>query len=231
MALSRDRLASGVTTVPGMSEGQLDGVAVGRAITEAVRPHLRRVGFTKFTPRKSWRFGDETIDLVNFRSFSSYIAGGVGCTTYSFSVTTGVYYRCLDREMQKPDDYHLTFRIELGKSVRQPWFRPFGGDRVTDRPDVWYVLPDGSNLAECIEDAADQLIVGALPMIDRLDEPEAAYRALLTETSRNPDFGSPGLAMPGAPDSPRWRDVTLAIGHLVVPDPRVDMRSAPVLRE
>lgn len=217
-----------------MGVGEFDGATVGKAITRIVRPQLKRAGFTKFTARKAWRFSDETVDLVDFRSFSSYIAGGVGCTTYSFSVTTGVCYRCLNPglekpHLEKPQDYHLTFRIELGKSLRQPWFRPYGADGTTDRPDVWYVLPDGSNLTECIDDASDQLLGSALPIVDRLRDPVQAYRALLTETSRNPDFGRTGLAMPGAPDSPRWRDTTLAIGHLVVDDPRIDIRSAPVL--
>jgi len=39
--------------------------------------------------------------------------------------------------------------------------------------------------------------------------PELGYQALLTERSRNPDFGLPGIEMPGAPDSTtmaRYRD-------------------------
>lgn len=68
----------------------MNGAVVGRAVNEVVRPRLRDAGFTKFAARKAWRFDEHTVELVTCRSFSSYIAGGVGCTTYSFAMTTGV---------------------------------------------------------------------------------------------------------------------------------------------
>jgi hypothetical protein len=207
----------------------VDGRAVDGAVREVVRPCLKNAGFTKFTGRKAWRFQPATIELVTFRSFSSYLAAGVGCTTYSFAVTAGVWYRCLDVDLVKPEDYHLTFAFEQGKTLRQPWFTHEGSANSWDRPDVWYLLPDGSNLDESVHDAAAVLIASGLPLLDRFAVPELAYRALLTETSQNPDFGMPGIAMPGAPGSPRWRDTVLAIGHLVVDDPREDLRTAPVL--
>jgi len=80
---------------------------------------------------------------------------------------------------------------------------------------VWYVLPDGSNLVECVNDARHAISTAGLPLIDRFTQAPNAYHALLTETSRNTEFGGAGVTMPGAPDSPRWRDTTLAIGHLV----------------
>ena len=207
----------------------MDGRAVDTAVREIVRPFLKNAGFTKFTGRKAWRFQPTTIELVTLRSFTSHIAAGVGCTTFSFAVATGVWYRCLDGDLVKPEDYDLTFSFVLGKTLRQPWFSSEGSAKSWDRPDVWYLLPDGSNLVESVRDAAGVLVASGLPLVDRFAEPELAYRALLTQTSRNPDFGVPGIAMPGAPDSPRWRDTGLAIGHLVVDDPRADLRTAPVL--
>ena len=207
----------------------VDGRAVDTAVREIVRPSLKDAGFTKFTGRKAWRFQPATIELVTFRSFTSYVAAGVGCTTFSFAVTAGVWYRCLDVDLVKPEDYDLTFAFEQGKTLRQPWFSYEGAANSWDRPDVWYLLPDGSNLDESVDDAAAVLVASGLPLLDRFAVPELAYRALLTQTSRNPDVGVPGIAMPGAPGSPRWRDTGLAIGHLVVDDPRADLRTAPVL--
>jgi hypothetical protein len=207
----------------------VDGRAVDGAVREIVRPCLKDAGFTKFTGRKAWRFQLATIELVTFRSFTSYIAAGVGCTTFSFAVTAGVWYRCLDMDLVKPEDYDLTFAFEQGKTLRQPWLSYEGSANSWDRPDVWYLVPDGSNLDESVHDAAAVLIASGLPLLDRFAVLELAYRALLTETSRNPDFGLPGIAMPGAPGSPRWRATGLAIGHLVVDDPRADLRTAPVL--
>lgn len=208
----------------------MDGREVGKAVRDLVRPALRSAGFTKFTGRKAWRFNDQTIDMIAFRSFSSYIAAGVGCTTYSFALTSGVFYRCLDVDLNRPDIYHLTFTFEGSKTLRQPWFHHEGSGRTWDRPDVWYVLPDGTNLQDNVQDAQRIIQANVLPLIERFTTPDLAYQALLNETSRSPDFGSPGITMPGTPDSPRWRDTVIAIGHANgILNPRQDMWTAPVL--
>jgi hypothetical protein len=203
---------------------------VDKAVRELVRPALKDVGFHRFAGRSAWRQHDQTVDLVVCRSFNSYVALGVGCTTFSFAVSAGVFYQCTAAaDNPRPKDYELTFRFELGKSLRQPYFHPYGGDETSDRPDVWYVLPDGSNLVECVNDARQAITTEGLPLIDRFTQAPHAYHALLTETSRNVEFAGVGIMMPGGPDSSVWRDTTLAIGHLVTDDPRRDMQNAPVL--
>ena len=83
----------------------MDGRVVDRAVREIVRPCLKNAGFTMFTGRKAWRFQPATIELVTFRSFTSYVAAGVGCTTFSFAVTAGVWYRC--EAALGPDHLHV----------------------------------------------------------------------------------------------------------------------------
>ncbi|MEQ7129214.1 hypothetical protein ABN034_32440 [Actinopolymorpha sp. B11F2] len=167
---------------------------------------------------------------MTFRSFTSYTAHGVGCTTYSFTGEVGVFYLCFDPDKERPKDYELTFTATLGKTLRQPVFHPYGSPTTTDRPDVWYVMEDGRNLEDCARDAATCLMSQGLPFIDRFRDPGTAFDALLNETSTRPEFGTSGVHMPGNPDSPRWREVGVAIGHLTLDDPRTPMRTAPVLR-
>ena len=200
-----------------------------RALQLVVRPLLQEAGFSQFTERNAWRVSRHTIDHVTFRSFSSYIAKGVGCTTPSFSVEVGVFYRCLDPERQRPVDYRLTFRSMLGKCLRQPSFHPFGREEATDRPDIWYVATDGSNLDEVVDDARWALVRDGLPLLDHYRDPERAFASLLRERPRDVDFGVPGLTMPGLPDSPRWWETGIEIGRLIMDDPRPVMRCAPVL--
>ena len=138
-------------------------------------------------------------------------------------------YHAVGPDHPKPKDHELTFCFELGKSLPQPWFRPPGADLAGDRPDVWYVLEDGSNLDACVADAAVAIAEHGLPLLERFSDPRRAFDALLTERSRNPGFGAAGVTMPGQPGSPRWREVSLAVGHLVTPDLRAAMRSASVL--
>jgi hypothetical protein len=74
----------------------------------------------------------------------------------------------------RPQGYQCAHRRELEKSLEQPWFEPFAADTGRwlrslrrhreglekvmrhdrhDREDIWFVLPDGSNLDDCLEDA------------------------------------------------------------------------------
>ncbi len=48
-----------------------------------------------------------------------------------------------------------------------------------DRPDVWYVLPDGSNLAEVVFAARDRIITDGLPWLDRLSDLREALQAFI----------------------------------------------------
>jgi hypothetical protein len=141
-----------------------------------------------------------------------------------------VFYRCLDPAKQRPRDDELTFSATLGKTLRQPNFHPYGTSEPSDRPDVWFVAADGRNLKYCISDAVACLESHGLPFIDRFKDPCRAFEALLNETSTRPTFGAPAVQMPGNPDSPQWRDVGVAVGHLILDDPRTPMRDAPVLR-
>lgn len=210
----------------------MNGKAVDQAVRDVVRPTLREAGFDAFSGRRAWRHHDQTVDLVVFRSFNAYIADGVGCTTFSFAVSAGVFYTCTtDEGIPRPNDYELTFRFELVKSLQQPCFHPYGRKGSHDRPDVWYVLPDGSNLMECVVDALDTIKTPGLTLIDRFTTPTDAFQALLTETSINASFGHAGITMPGAPGSPRWRETTLAIGHLVTTQAESEIQKAPVLTD
>ena len=88
-------------------------------------------------------------------------------------------------------DTHLKFGIE--KTLHQPWFEPFsrppsaaaphafgihreGLKKVLrrdrhDRPDIWYVRPDGSNLDEVMGDLVTVVISQAVPLLDRMHDP------------------------------------------------------------
>ncbi|MDQ2873637.1 MAG: hypothetical protein M3Y33_01955 [Actinomycetota bacterium] len=209
----------------------MDGRQVGAAIRQQVRPVLKAAGFGEFTDRKAWRQSDHTIDHVAFRSFNSYIAAGVGCTSFSFSVEAGVCFRCLDPGLRRPQAQHLTFRSVLGKNLRQPVFHPYGRQEATDRPDVWYVAPDGQNLDDVVDDAVVSLRQLGLPFIERYGDPLRAFSSLLSERAKDADFGAASVMMPGNPGSPRWHQTALAIGHLILADPRPRINAAPTLQD
>jgi hypothetical protein len=90
----------------------------------------------------------------------------------------------------RPQDYECEpHRRQLHKTLSQPWFRPFTSDvshwpesmklhreglkRVLrtdthDRPEIWFVLADGSNLDACIADALAAIREHGLPWLESL---------------------------------------------------------------
>jgi hypothetical protein len=181
------------------SAASVDGKAVGRAINDSIRPLLKDSGFTIHTGRKAWRPTEYTVDHVTFRSFNSYTAGALGCTTYSFTVEAGTFYRCFDPVLERPQDYHCTFRAILGKTIQQPFFATEWGP-AQDRPDVYYVLPDGSNLEAVVADARGVVVQQGLTFLDRYNYPGRAFNALLSERMTDGDFGQPQVMLPGNPN-------------------------------
>jgi hypothetical protein len=84
----------------------------------------------------------------------------------------------------RPEEYECQHRLELEKSLEQPWFKPFSSDTRRwlpslrrhrqgleqvfrrdqhDRSDIWFVRPDGSNLDGCLDDALRAIRVEGLP--------------------------------------------------------------------
>jgi hypothetical protein len=161
----------------------VDARDVTRAIRRDVWPVLGAAGFDSFTGRSAWRYVEATVDVVNFQSFNASIADAVGCTPFSFSLNLGVWAPGDDPPQLKrdpkgrvrPQEWQCGRRTHLDKSIVQPWFEPFSrGDTARwprglrlhreglkrvlrrdrhDRPDTWFVLPDGTNLAEVVDDA------------------------------------------------------------------------------
>jgi hypothetical protein len=134
--------------------------------------------------------------------------------------------RCLDPGLTRPQDYHLTFRAWLGKDLRQPLFHPDGEPKPQTAPDVWYVIPGGQNLDAVVDDAAAALRGQGLPFIEHYADPVRAFESLLSDRGKATAFGAPGIMMPGNPHSPMWHQAALAIGHLVLDDPRLRILAA-----
>jgi hypothetical protein len=106
-------------------------------------------------------------------------------------------------------DTRLQFRVE--KTIHQPWFEPFANPPVPvtpepllvhrealrqvlrrdrhDRPDIWYVLPDGSNLEEVMSDLTTAVLTQAIPLLDRMHDPCELLR--LIEAARFVRVDSP----------------------------------------
>jgi hypothetical protein len=174
------------------TSGAIDSREVNRALRESVWPALKPLGFSRRSERTAWRDHPTSIQVVNFQSFNSYLAQRLASTTFSFSVNLGVFYPAIAamssmaafiKDRTRPVEQHCHARFHLGKGLPQPDGqvprRP-SDPRVTrlagDRPDVWFVLPDGSNLEAAVVDARDQILSVGIPWLERLSDLSEARR-------------------------------------------------------
>jgi len=159
----------------------MDSRIVNREIKREVWPLLREQGFKEFSSKTAWRYAPEQIHVVQFSSCNSYIAEGVGCTTFSFGVALGAYIRVVPRTYQivagkdptvRPQNYHCHFRHFLKKRIEQA---------ALPRKDVWYVEPDGCNVLDVLADAREVLKSEGLPWFDQFNSLERVMDQLIEE--------------------------------------------------
>lgn len=211
---------------------------VNGEIRRVVHPELRRLGFVDFTERKAWRRHQHGIvAVVDFTAVGGYAAPLVGCTAFSFGVILGVRHPACESglgstpgRMARPDPSACTFQVTLGKRLRQPRaFHPLGRVTPSGRSDCWAVQAEPESVEVAVRDALGTLLTTGLPLLDQLVSPEGAWQALLTWKPSSPRHGTPGLMPPGAPGSPRWREVVHAQASQLGQDPEQALQHAPAL--
>jgi hypothetical protein len=157
----------------------MDSNVVNRYIKELIRPELKAQGFSKFTTRNSWRYRGNVVDVINFQSFNSYNAEVMGITTFSFGINLGSFHLDIPTQhgniklksnLPCPEEFQCSFRGGLNRTIEQ---------RESERTDIWFVKPDGSNIEECIIDARNQILEHGLKWFTNLDTKEA-LRDILT---------------------------------------------------
>ncbi len=116
-------------------------------------PVLRAQGFSKFNGKSAYRYRGPIIDVVNFQSFSSHLAEGLGCTTFSFALNLGVYLDSSieDRLVRQdkrgrllPYEYECPFRAHLEKRTPVDGFQ---------RANIFYVDASGRTVAACLQES------------------------------------------------------------------------------
>jgi hypothetical protein len=153
----------------------VNSYVVNKAIRRLIWPLLREAGFTQFTARYAWRYATGKIDVVNFQSFNSYLADGLRCTTFSFSVNLGCSFDAIPKRATveringylRPREWECHFRLRLQKTISQPELQ---------RTDIWYVDPSEQNLEIVIEDAKRAIMEIGLPWFDRFRATQEVLR-------------------------------------------------------
>jgi hypothetical protein len=166
-----------------MTAGSIDSRFVDTHLRRVLWPELKAIGFRR-SGRTAWRDRPHAVQVVCIQSFNSYVAEGAGATTFSFSVPIGVFYPVIEEstpmsrfrgDPARPAEWNCHARNHLGKGISQvgEWHpRP-----LTDRPEIWYVKPDGSNAEAIVTDARDRILQEGIPWLERLSDLREARRA------------------------------------------------------
>ena len=213
---------------------RIDSRVVDRALRTAVWAAIGHQGFERRVGRTAWRDRLSCVEVMNVQSFDRYLADQMACTPYSFSVNLGVYWPAIAAlasthrivtDPARPREQHCQARNHLAKGIAQPDPDPslppppildprLGPRRWRDRPDVWFVASDGSNLEEVVADATAQVLRVGLPWLERMSDPDEALRAF---EGRRGTTHAPGIVAEdygGALGSPARRRAAEALKGL-----------------
>jgi Domain of unknown function (DUF4304) len=191
-----------------VSARSLDSRFVDTYLRRILWPELKAIGFRR-SGRTAWRDRPHAVQVVCIQSFNSYVAEGVGATTSSFTVPIGVFYPVIAEydpvpsfhgDPARPAEWQCHARNHLGKGISQEgeWFP----SPLADRPDVWFVSPDGSNVEAVVTDARDRILFVGLPWLERLADVREARRAFAEDAGTSVAFGLGGEDYGGSLESP-----------------------------
>lgn len=161
----------------------MDSRVVNKSIKNHIWSFLKEQGFSKFTSRNAWRFNQDTIEIVNFQSFNSYLAELLGCTIYSFAVNLGIYFTFIPEQFPNnpikkkdglllPDECECHFRKVLPKSLLQP---------ELVRKNIWYINETGDDIDVAMVDVKHMLISDGLKWFEKYSQVDAVLETLLNE--------------------------------------------------
>jgi len=179
----------------------MDSKVVNKLIRSEVWPVLRRQGFSKFDSRNAWRYRGPLVDVVNFQSFNSHLASGIGCTTFSFALNLGVFLRgsASDRRVKRdpnglarPQEYECSFRADLKKRTPVDGF---------ERADIFYVAPDGSTMAAVLRETICLLQEQGPPWFAAFEDLGSVVRAMTENQTPAKWTEALGLGASGRPGS------------------------------
>jgi hypothetical protein len=130
----------------------MDSKIINKLIRSEIWPILRGYGFTTFESRTAFAYNGPFINVVNFQSFNSYKAEGLGCTTFSFAVNLGAHVLgCPSEDFVKVDKSGRLRPFEYQCQLRHVLRKRSPVDGFA-RDVIFYIHPDGRTTAACFQE-------------------------------------------------------------------------------
>ena len=189
---------------------------VNRALRASVWPRLRSEGFESRTARAAWRYWDGGVEVVDVQSIGpEWDAVGCTSYSFGAQVGSWPAYFADEGTppigkdgRPRPRYWNCPLNFTAHKTISQPWFQAFAHEPspsmtdaarkhreglravlradVHERPDIWYVLEDGSNLDEVVADLL-QVVLSTLPDLASLRDPCLTSARLKSGEFTNPE--------------------------------------------
>ena len=182
----------------------MDSKVVNKLIRSEIWPILRQQGFTHFESRNAYAFHGSFINVVNFQSFNSYMAGGLDCTTFSFGVNLGVYIvgqpgsRRIRRDKTGrllPHEYQCGFRSQVRKRAAVDVF---------GRSDIFFIDPDGRTVGACFDELRSLANTAIPAWFEERNDLDTIVKVMDANTSSDQQRK---LDACGTPGSYNWRSL------------------------
>lgn len=179
----------------------IDAKDLDVALRATFWPALKARGFSTRTTRVAWRYVGNHVDVVELQAVgqAAEAIGATPHSLSVFVAAFPPYLERRDtvpvRDGQlRPHYWHCDpFRQSLHKTLTQPWFRPFSQSRdrrtlssirlhrealkhlvdrnVHDRPEIWYMRDDGSNIDENVRDLTRVVVSEGLDLLAGYHDP------------------------------------------------------------
>jgi hypothetical protein len=161
---------------------------LGKSLRRALFPLLRDQGFQTIATPTSYRWRDEVVWSLCVRAVSAAFARQTGWPSASIRASVGVWYAfaVADKSRIAKDAAGNLRPPHDAAHVRRIFQKRLDQSRLTSalenpaergRTDVWWVVPDGSNVEEVVASLCDAVRAEGIPFLQSSGDLPAVYQA------------------------------------------------------
>jgi hypothetical protein len=161
---------------------------VNKAIRKIINRSLRENGFSIIKGRTAWGYHNESIWVFNIRAVGAYHSAVTGWPPASLVVSLGICYTFFPEIMKVkkdengiwyPKEWQCHRRAQLTCSYSQLFYtKEIKHLPEKIRNDIWWILPDDSNVLNAVSDINDRFLRYAVKWFNEKSNKESAIKEI-----------------------------------------------------
>ncbi len=157
---------------------------INKVFRQVISPALLDAGFSKTTARRSWKWLEDCVWVLEIRAVGKYFSDVTGWPPMSVGVWTGIYHEFIpsvtgratkndDKGRLLPNEVECHSRSHLTCTLNQSTFtKDFYNPAEQKRKDIWWIEHDISNIESVAENICLRFIEQGLPWYQKFTAPE-----------------------------------------------------------